>query len=110
MQNTCKKFCLHLGKIPRIWAKEFLELNWLNAHDKYLQFIVSDSFKFYNNKCPDYFNEVFCPFDDNGIATHFCNSKLKSLFRKSKLEMQSSLYVGLSTWNKLRITLRPLPT
>ena len=47
---------------------EFLELNWLNVNDIYLQFIVFDIFKFYNNQCPDYFNEVFCPVDDNRVA------------------------------------------
>ena len=80
---------------------KFLELNWLNVHDRYLQFIVSDTFKFYNNQCPDYFNEVFCPVDDNGSATCSCNKKLKLKSRKSKLEMQSLSDVGPSTWNKL---------
>ena len=66
-----------------------------------VQFIVSDLFKFYNNQCPDYFNEVFCPVDNNGIATCCCNKKLKLLFRKMKLGMQSLSSVGTSTWNKL---------
>ena len=47
------------GKMSRICVKEFLELNWLNVHDRYLQFIVSDVLKFENNQCPDHFNEVF---------------------------------------------------
>ena len=57
--------------------------------------------KFYNNQCPDYFNEVFCPVDDNGVATRYCDKKLKLPFRKSKLGMQSLSYVGPSTWNNL---------
>ena len=70
---------------------EFLELIWLNVHDRCLQFIVSDIFKFYN----------FCRVDDNGVATRCCNKKLKLPFRKSKLGMQSLSYVGPSAWNKL---------
>ena len=101
MQNKCISFCLQLDKMSRICVNEFLELNWLNVHDRYLQFIVSDIFKFYNNQCPDYFNEVFCPVDDNGVATRCCNKKLKLPFCKSKLGMQSLSYVGPSTWNKL---------
>ena len=31
-------------------------------------YIVSDIFKFYNNQCPDYFNEDFCPVDKNGVT------------------------------------------
>ena len=87
--------------MSRIFVNEFLELNWLNVHDRYLQFIVSDIFKSYNNQCPDYFNEVFCPVDDNGVATRSCNKKSKLPSRKSKLGMQSLSYVGPSTWNKL---------
>ena len=95
------RFCLQLDKMPRTCAKEFLELNWLNVHDRYLQFIVFDIFRFCNNQCPNYFNEVFWPVDDNGLATRSCNKKLKLPFRKSKLGMQSLSYVGPSTWNKL---------
>ena len=49
-QNKCIRFCLQLDKMSRICVKEFLELNWLNVHDRYLQFIISDIFKFYNNQ------------------------------------------------------------
>ena len=85
---------------------ECLELNWLNDHDRYLQFIVSDIFKFYNNQCPDYLNKVFCPVDDNGVTTRSCNKKLKLPSRKSKLGMQSLSYVGPSTWKKLPSNLK----
>ena len=40
-QNKCLRFCLQLNKMSRICVNEFLELNWLNVHDRYLQFIVS---------------------------------------------------------------------
>ena len=69
MQNKCIMFCLQLEKMYRICVNEFLELNWLNAHDRYLQFIVSDILKCYTNQSPDYFNEVFFPVGDNGLAT-----------------------------------------
>ena len=71
---------LQLDKMSRICVKEFLELNYLAVHDRYLEFIVSDIFKFYNNRCSDYFNEVFCPVDNDGVATPCCNKKLKYLF------------------------------
>ena len=81
--------------------KKFLELDLLKLHDRYLQFIVSDIFEFYNNQCPDCFNEVFRPVDKNGVATRRCKKKLKLSFRKSKLGMQSLLYVWASIWNEL---------
>ena len=70
------RFCLQLDKMSRVCTKEFLELNSLNVHDRYLQFIVTDIFKFYNNQCPDYFNEVSCPVDDNGVATRSLSKNL----------------------------------
>ena len=100
-QNKCISFYSQLDKMSRICVNEFLELKWLYVHDRYLQLIFSDIFKFYNNQRLDYFNEVFCPADDNGAATRCCNKKLKLPFHKSKLGMQSLSYVGPSTWNKL---------
>ena len=87
--------------MSKICLNEFLESNWINIHDRYLQFIFSDIFKFYNNQCPDYFNEFFCPVGDNGIAARFCNKKLKLPFGKKKLGIQSLSYVRPSTWKKL---------
>ena len=82
------------------------EILLTTIHDRYLKFIVSDFFRFYNNQCSDYFNEVFYLVDDNGVATRSCNKKLKLSFCKLKLEMQSLSYVGPSTWN---ITRPPSP-
>ena len=46
--------------------KEFLQLNWLKVHDRYLQFIVSDIFKYQNDECPDYFDEnIKATFSEN---------------------------------------------
>ena len=95
------RFCVQLHKIPRICVEEFLELNWLNVHDRYLPFIVYGLFKFYNKQCSDYFNEVFCSVENNGVAMHSCNKKLKLPFHKSKSGMQSLSYVGPNTSNKL---------
>ena len=33
-QNKCIRFCLQLDKMSRICVNEFLELNWLNVHDR----------------------------------------------------------------------------
>ena len=88
--------------VKNLREKEFLEsLNWLNVQEKYLRFIASDIFKFYDSQYHDKFNEVYCPVDDNDVATRSCNKILKLPSGKSKLGMQSLSYVGPSTWNKL---------
>ena len=45
-QNKCIRFYLQLDKRSKICVKEFLQLNWLKVHDRYLLFIASDIFKF----------------------------------------------------------------
>ena len=60
--------------------EKLLELYWLNVHDGHLQLIVSDIFKFYKNQCTDYFNEVFCSVDDNGVAMRSCSKNWNYLF------------------------------
>ena len=53
------RFCLQLHKRSKICVKEFLQLNWLNINDKYLQVTVSDNLRFCNGQCADYFDQ--CP-------------------------------------------------
>ena len=84
-QNKCIRFCLQLDKSSKIRVKEFLQINCLNVHDKYLQFIVFDIFKFQNDQCPDYFKELFCSVGEKGVITHSSNKKLKLPFQKTKL-------------------------
>ena len=84
-QNKCIRFCLQLDKRSEIYVKGFLQLKWLNVHDRYLQFIVSDIFQFQNDQCPDYFSEIFCPVGENSVITRSSNKKLKLPFPKTKL-------------------------
>ena len=64
-------------------------------------FIASDIFKFQNDQCPDYFDDLFSPVGENGVITRSSNKKLKLPFRKTKLGIQSLSYVGPNTWNGL---------
>ena len=100
-QNKCIRFCLQLDKRSKICVNEFLQLNWLNVHDRYLQFIVSDIFQFQNDQCPGYFDELFCPVGENGVITRSFNKNLKRTFRKTKLGIQNLSYVAPNTWNSL---------
>ena len=100
-QNKCIRFSLQLDKRSKICAKEFLQLIWLNVHDRYLQFIVSDIFKFQKDQCPDDFDELFCLVGENGVITRTSNKNLKLPFRKAKLGIQNLSYVGPTTRNSL---------
>ena len=62
---------------------------------------LSPTFKFRNDQCPDYFDELFCPVGENGVMMRSSNKKLKLPFRKTKLGVRSLYYVGPDTWNSL---------
>ena len=64
------RFCLQPDKMSRTWMTEFLELNWLNVHGRYIQFFVFLICKIFSNQCPGYFDEVFCPVGNNGVAMY----------------------------------------
>ena len=49
-------FSIRLDKRSKICVKEFLQLNLLNFHDRYLQFTASDVIRFYDDQCPNYFD------------------------------------------------------
>ena len=85
-QNKCTKFCLQLDKRSKIFIKELLQFYWLNVHDRYLQFIVSDILRFHNDQCPDYFDKPFCLVGENSVITRSSNKTLnKSTFPKNKI-------------------------
>ena len=60
LQNKGNRFCLQLDKRSKIHVKEFLQLNWLNIYDRYLQFTVSYTFKFQSDQCPVLMNSLSC--------------------------------------------------
>ena len=105
-ENKWLRLSLQLDKTPKICVEEFLQLNWLNVHDRNLQFIVSDTFKFQNNQSPSYFDALFCPFRENDAITSSYNKKLKLPFKKMKLRIQSLSYLGHNTWNNLSNNLK----
>ena len=41
-----------------------------------------DTYKFNNDQCPDYFDELFCPVGENSVITRSSNKKLKVPFQR----------------------------
>ena len=59
LQNKCIRFCLQLDKMSHISQKEFETINWLPIKERYNQCVNSIAFKYFDNQCPHYLNEVF---------------------------------------------------
>ena len=58
-QNKCIWFCLKLDKRYHISTKEFESINWFPAYKRVHQCINVTTFKFVNNACAHYLNEVY---------------------------------------------------
>ena len=80
-QNTCMRFCLRLDKLKHISHEEFESLNWLSVTYRFKQCVISIFFKYFNEQCPNYLNEVF------GVATE-SNFQLRNSFQKFKYPFQ----------------------
>ena len=53
------RFCLQLHKMTHTSHKELGTLNWLPVSERFNQCINSIVFKYVNNQCPSYLNEIF---------------------------------------------------
>ena len=58
-QNKCIWFCLKLDKRYHISTKVFESINWFPVYKRVHQCINVTKFKFVNNACPHYLNEVY---------------------------------------------------
>ena len=69
--------CLLLDKLKHISHEELERLNWLPVTYRLKQCVISIVFKYFNEQCPNYLNEVF------DIAT-WSNFQLRNSFQKLK--------------------------
>ena len=88
------KFCLQLDKMTHISPKELEILTWLPAPKRLNQCINSIVFKYINNECSNYLNEVFQTAPENNIQTRGSFLKLKYPFRKTNAGQMALSYIG----------------
>ena len=93
-QNKCIRYCLQFNKMTHISHKEFETLNWLPVTERFNLCINSIVFKYVNNQCPNYLNEVFQTGPENKIQTRGSFLKLKCPFRKTSAGQMSLSYIG----------------
>ena len=77
-QNKSIRFCLRLDKMTHKSHKEFETLNFLPVTERFNQCINSIVFKYVNDQCPNYLNEVCRRALENNIQTRGNFQKLKS--------------------------------
>ena len=92
--------------MTHISHKEFETLTWLPVTERFNQCIDSIVFKYVNNQCPNYLNEVFQTAPKNNIQTRGSFLKLKCLFRKTNAGQMVLPYIGPTICSKTPDTLK----
>ena len=105
-QNKCIRFCLKLGDRSSLRSKEFEKINWLPIHERVSQYSVCSVYKFFAKSCPDCFDELYFPVENNGINTRFSFQKLTLPRRNTNIGQKALSYIGPFFWNNLQNTLK----
>ena len=100
-QNKCIRFCLQLDKMSHISQKEFLTINWLPVKERYNQCVNSIVFKYFNNQCPHYLNEVFMKAQESSSSLKNSYQKLQQPFRKTNTDQDALSFICPALWNKV---------
>ena len=85
--------------MTHISHKEFEILNWLLVTERFSQCINSIVFKYINNQCPNYLNEVFQRAAENNIQTRGL-LKSKRPFCKTNTGQIALPYIGPAIWSE----------
>ena len=105
-QNKCIRFCLKLGDRSSLKSQEFEKINWLPIHEGVSQYSVCSVYKFFAKSCPDYFDELYFPVENNGINTRFSFQKLTIPRRNTNIGQKALSYIGPFLYNNIQNTLK----
>ena len=100
-QNKCIRFCLQLDKMSHISQKEFEAINWLPFKERYHQCVNSIAFKYFDNQCPHYLNEVFMKAPESSSSLRNSYQKLQQPFRKTNTGQNALSFTCPALWNKV---------
>ena len=96
-QNKCMNFCLQLDKLKDTPHEELECLNWLPA-TWFKQCVNIIIFKYFNEQCPNYLNEVFNVAIEDKFQLRGSFQKLKCPFHKTNTSQLALSYVGPTFW------------
>ena len=82
--------------MPHISEEDFKTINWLPVHQRVRQSLNVTVFKYVNNACPYYIEEVFEYASQGRISSRNNHAKLKDPFCKTNMGQKSLIYYSLS--------------
>ena len=92
-QNKCIRFCLKLQCREDVSNEHIQKLKWQPINHRFKQCIASTVFKFVQNKCPAYMNEVFRLVENIRINTRNSYLKLSHPFQKKTVLDKTTFYI-----------------
>ena len=91
-----------MDKLKHISHEEFESLNWLPVTYRFKQCVNAIVFKYFNEQCSNYLNEIFDAAIENNFQLRGSFQKLKCAFRKTNTGQLALPYTGPTFWNKPR--------
>ena len=85
--------------MTHISQNKFDAINWLPIKERYNQCVNSIAFKYFDNQCPHYLNEVFIKAPESSSSLRNSYKKLQQFFRKTGQNALS--FNGPALWNKI---------
>ena len=87
--------------MSHISQKQFETINWLPIKERYNQCLNSTAFKYFDNRCLHYLNEVFMKVPESSSSLRNSYYKLQQPFRKTNTGQNALSFIGPALWNKV---------
>ena len=87
--------------MSHISRREFEAINWLPTKERYNQCINSIAFKYFDNQCPHYLNEVFMKEPESSSSTRNSYRKLQQPFSKTNTGQNALSFFAPALWIKV---------
>ena len=87
--------------MPHISQKEFETINWLPIKERYNQCVNPIVFKYFDNQCPHYLNEVYMKVPVSSSSLKNSYQKLQQPFRKTNTGQNVLSFIVPTLWNKV---------
>ena len=98
--------CLQLDRFKHKSHEEFERFNWLPVTHIFKPCVNAIVFKYFNEQCRNYLNEVFDMAIENNFQLRCSFQKLKFPLRKTDSGQHTLSYIGPTFWNNTPDTLK----
>ena len=87
--------------MSHISKKEFKTINWLSIKERYNQCVNSIAFKYFDDQCPHYLNEVFMKAPQSNLLLRNSYQKLQQPSHETNIGQNALSFIGPALWNKV---------